>query len=275
MMSRTGSSPLYRLIAGTPADAARPGDAVGAGDAGTPGDGTAERCQLCADPIADGHRHVLDTEARTLRCACRACAVLFDRATAGGRHYRLVPDRRWYLPDFVLDDESWARLRLPVDLAFFFYDTRAGRVAAFYPSPAGAVESLLELDSWARLVRANPVLDTLQPDTEALLVDRSRGARRHWLVPIDDCYALVGLIRTHWSGLSGGERVWSETAAFLQRLQDRARTVRASRHRPAPGAAALVTAAPVTAKPLTAASTAESVTAESTAESVTAKGALR
>jgi hypothetical protein len=119
------------------------------------------------------------------------------------------------------------------------------------------------------------VLDTLQPDTEALLVDRSRGARRHWLVPIDDCYALVGLIRTHWSGLSGGERVWSETAAFLQRLQDRARTVRASRHRPAPGAAALVTAAPVTAKPLTAASTAESVTAESTAESVTAKGALR
>ena len=62
---------------------------------------------------------------------------------------------------------------------------------------------------------ANPVLAELEPDVEALLVNRARGAREHWLVPIDDCYALVGLIRTRWRGLSGGEEVWREIDAFF------------------------------------------------------------
>jgi hypothetical protein len=214
-------------------DAAAAGVTAAAGVAGAEGGAEPERCQLCAEPVADTHRHLLDLVARQLRCACHACTVLFDRATAGGRHYRLIPDRRWYLPDFALDEVSWAGLNLPVDMAFFFHDTRAGRVVAFYPSPAGAVESLLDLDSWTSLALANPVLDTLQPDTEALLVNRSRGARDHWLVPIDDCYGLVGLIRTHWSGLSGGARVWSETDAYFGGLHERARAVRARRHTPA------------------------------------------
>src|SRR3954447_10282515 len=104
-----------------------------------------EHCDLCGASIAPDHRHVLDVGARELMCACRPCALLFDRdaAGAGGRHYRLVPDRGLSVDDHALDDVAWADLRLPVDMAFFFRSTPAERVLAFYPGPMGATESLL------------------------------------------------------------------------------------------------------------------------------------
>ena len=108
-------------------------------------------------------------------------------------------------------------------MAFFFHSTAAGRVQAFYPSPMGPTESLLGLEAWAELERANPVLGTLAPDVEALLVNRARGARGHWIVPIDECYALVGLIRTHWRGFTGGAEVWEELARFFETLDRRAK----------------------------------------------------
>lgn len=182
-----------------------------------------ERCDLCGAPIPAEHRHLLDLPAGELMCACRACAVLFDRDAAGAGHYRLVPDRRLALVDFALDDVAWERLRLPVEIAFFFHSSRAGRVMAFYPGPMGATESLLELDAWGELEAANPVLRTLAPDVEALLVDRARGARRQWLVPIDECYTLAGLIRTRWRGLTGGREVWQELDRFFAALDERAR----------------------------------------------------
>ena len=182
-----------------------------------------ERCDLCGAPIAADHRHVLDVRARELMCACRGCAVLFDRGAAGGDHYRLVPDRRLRVEDFEMDDAAWADLRLPVDLAFFVSDSEAGRVRAYYPGPMGATESLLELDAWRALETENAVLTTLQPDVEALLVDRTRGAERHLVVPIEDCFTLVGLIRTHWKGLTGGRDVWEEIGRFFDGLDRRAR----------------------------------------------------
>ena len=42
----------------------------------------------------------------------------------------------------------------------------------------GPTESLLELDAWQALEAANPVLAQMEPDVEALLVNRARGARR-------------------------------------------------------------------------------------------------
>ena len=184
-----------------------------------------ERCELCGAPIAPDHRHVLDVSARELMCACRPCALLFDRdaAGAGGRHYRLVPDRRLSVEDLDLDDVTWAELRLPVDMAFFFRSTPAERVLAFYPGPMGATESLLGLEAWAALEDRNPVLRTLTPDVEALLVHRARGARRHYIVPISDCYELAGLIRTRWRGLTGGREVWEEIGRFYEHLDRRAR----------------------------------------------------
>ncbi|MGI5489295.1 DUF5947 family protein [Microtetraspora malaysiensis] len=193
----------------------------------TGGDATAavERCDLCATPVADGHRHLVDLSNRELRCACRPCATLFDRPGAGGRRYRAVPDRRWYLRGFALDDAAWDALRIPVRMAFFFHDSAARRAVLLYPSPGGAVESPLARATWARLEAANPVLGGLTPDVEALLVDRTADARDHWIVPIDDCYALVGLIRTRWKGLAGGPDVWREIAAFFAELRRGAATV--------------------------------------------------
>ena len=184
-----------------------------------------EHCDLCSAPIPPEHRHILDVTSRELMCTCRPCAILFDRsaAGAGGRHYRLVPDRRLRIEDFAMDDVAWAELRLPVDLAFFFHGSQAERVLAFYPSPMGATESLLELDAWRSLEADNPVLRTLEPDVEALLVNRARGARHHHLVPISDCFELVGLIRTRWRGLTGGREVWEEIARFYDGLDARAR----------------------------------------------------
>jgi hypothetical protein len=179
-----------------------------------------ERCELCGEPIAAEHRHLLDLERRELMCACRACTILFDRKAAGAGHYRLVPERRLRLVDFALDDLAWEELRIPVDMAFFFRGSREGRVMAFYPGPMGATESLLELDAWEALEAANPVLATMEPDVEALLVNRARGARQHWIVPIDDCYRLAGLIRTHWRGLTGGREVWEQIGRFYERLEE-------------------------------------------------------
>jgi hypothetical protein len=217
MTPQAPPSGLRRLIA-APASLALPAVSM-------PLASNVERCELCAAPVESGHRHLVDVAARTLCCACRACALLFDRPPGDGARYRLVPDGRWNLPDFLLSDADWDALRIPVDTAFFFDDSAAGRVVAFYPSPAGAVESNLDLADWARLAGANPVLSRLTPDVEALLVHRTPTGREHWLVPIDDCYGLVGLIRTHWSGLAGGPAVWREIGEFFAGLRARAKSL--------------------------------------------------
>jgi hypothetical protein len=177
-----------------------------------------ERCELCGEPIPARHRHLIDLSTRRLLCACRACSTLFDSGAAGGGHFRLVPDRRLRLDEFELSDLTWERLRIPVDMAFFFRSSLDERVMAFYPSPMGATESLLELDAWRELEGANPVLREMRPDVEALLVNRARGARRQWLVPVDVCYRLVAVIRTRWKGLSGGQEVWEEIGRFFEEL---------------------------------------------------------
>jgi len=187
-----------------------------------------ERCDLCGAPIDARHRHLLDVERRELRCTCRACALLFDRPAAARGTLRLVGDRHAAIADLALDDAAWEDLRVPVDIVFFVDDAREGRVRAYYPSPMGATESLLALGAWADLVTANPILGSLEPDVEALLVNRVRGARGHWIVPIDECHALVGLIRMHWRGFTGGRAVWEQLAGFFAELDRRSRA--ASRH---------------------------------------------
>jgi hypothetical protein len=184
-----------------------------------------EQCELCSEPIPPGHRHLLDLHDRRLLCACRPCSILFDSQAAGGGHYRLVPDRSRFLVDFELPDALWQNFRIPVDLAFFFHSSAAGRVVAFYPSPLGATESLLELADWDELLMRNPALSSVEPDVEALLVNRTRDAREHWVVPVDRCYALVGVIRSRWKGFGGGTELWTEVDAFFDGLRRGARPV--------------------------------------------------
>jgi hypothetical protein len=185
-----------------------------------------ERCELCSEPIPPEHRHLLEVSTREMMCVCRPCSILFDREAASQGKYRLIPDRYLFLEDFEMSDVQWESLRIPVDMAFFFYSTPAERVVAFYPSPMGPTESLLTLSSWEELERSNPVLGGMEQDVEALLVNRVRGARKHFLVPIDECYSLVGLIRMHWRGLSGGRDVWDEIGRFFEELRERSKIVR-------------------------------------------------
>jgi hypothetical protein len=184
-----------------------------------------EHCDLCGEPIPPEHRHLLEISTREMMCACRPCSILFDKEAASEGRYRLVPDRRLFLEDFEMSDAQWDSLRIPVDMAFFFYSTPAERVVAFYPSPMGPTESLLKLSAWEELERCNPVLEGMDRDVEALLVNRVRGARDYFLVPMDECYSLVGLIRTRWRGLSGGREVWEEIERFFEELRKRSKTV--------------------------------------------------
>ena len=162
-------------------------------------------------------------------CACRPCSLLFDRGGSGNGRYKLVPERRLRLEDFAMSEQAWEELRIPVDMAFFFDSSAAERVLAYYPGPMGPTESELQLSSWQELEQANPILGELEVDVEALLVNRISGARRHWLVPLDECYRLVGVIRTRWRGLTGGSEVWQEIDRFFEELDRRARSATARR----------------------------------------------
>jgi Family of unknown function (DUF5947) len=149
--------------------------------------------------------------------------------------YKRVPRDIQRLVNFVLTDAEWNGLMIPINLAFFFESSLDSRVKVMYPSPAGATESLLPLEAWAGIVEANPALRGLQPDVEALLVNRVGEARdgppaEYYVVPVDACYKLVGLIRLHWRGLSGGTEVWQQIGQFFSVLRSRARSVSGEVH---------------------------------------------
>lgn len=175
-----------------------------------------ERCELCSAALAPEHQHLLELETRQIACSCDACAILFN--DQGKQKYRRVPRRSRMLADFQLTDMEWEALLLPINLAFFYRDHAALRVIAMYPSPAGATESQLSLDSWASLEAQNPILQKMESDVEALLVNRIGETRDCYLVPIDECFRLVGLIRSTWRGLSGGAEVWKEIKDFFATL---------------------------------------------------------
>jgi hypothetical protein len=191
-------------------------------------DEAAERCDLCGAVIPPDpeHRHLMEVATREILCVCRPCSILFDREAASEGRYRLVPDRISNLESFQMTEAQWEGLRVPVDMAFFFYNTPAEKVVAYYPSPMGPTESLLELETGEDLEARNPVLETMERDVEALLVNRARGASDHLLVPMDECYKLVGLIRTRWRGFSGGREVWDDISGFFEGLKRRSRIVR-------------------------------------------------
>ena len=138
-----------------------------------------ERCEMCAEAIADEHQHVVNVEGRQLMCVCRGCYLLFTDTGAKLR-YRAVPDRYLVFPDFALDRRHWEALQIPVGLAFFFRNSALDRTVAFYPGPAGATESELDLTAWNDIREADPRVDMLAEDTEAVLVRvperRNRGA---------------------------------------------------------------------------------------------------
>jgi Family of unknown function (DUF5947) len=180
----------------------------------------AERCELCSLALPSDHQHLLDLTSRQLVCSCDPCAILFS--SQQNARFRKVPRTVQVLAGFRMTDAQWDSLLIPINIAFFLHNTVTGKVVALYPGPAGVTESLLTLEAWQTLVEENPILCELEPDVEALLVNRLRDVRAYYRVPIDECYKLVGLIRKHWRGLSGGLEVWEEIGQFFAQLKERA-----------------------------------------------------
>jgi hypothetical protein len=205
-----------------------------------------EQCEMCAESISSEHSHVASLAERRLLCSCRACYLLFTQEGAGARRLRAIPDRYSKLPEFAISDAQWDLLSIPVNVVFFFnqsqpvdpadaaadrVDAAVGSVAtvACYPSPAGATESMLDLELWQQILADNNVrsaLPEVEADVEALLVRRfealdGAGHTDCYLVPIDACYELVGLVRQHWIGFAGGAEVWQHIDRFFDRVAAR------------------------------------------------------
>ena len=86
------------------------------------------------------------------------------------------------------------------------------------------IHSLLDLHAWDDIASATPLVADLVDDVEALIVRRDRGHDEAYLVPIDACYELVGLLRMHWSGFDGGAEARADVDGFFERVQARAGT---------------------------------------------------
>jgi hypothetical protein len=184
-----------------------------------------ERCEMCAEPIHDEHQHVVNVAGRQLMCTCRGCYLLFSDPHAELK-YRAVPDRYLRFPDFALDRRGWESLQIPVGLAFFFKNSALGKTVAFYPGPAGATESELDMDAWDSISGADTSLDMLAHDVEALLVrvpDDDSAPAECYLVPIDACYEFVGRLRLLWHGFDGGQEVRQFVDDFFEGITSRSK----------------------------------------------------
>ena len=185
---------------------------------GAPPPGAQERCDLCNTTLPDDHRHMLHLVDRRIVCTCEACWALHS----GDAEYRPSGMRTLWLEGFQCPDEIWAAFRIPIGLAFFMRSSVTESIVAFYPSPAGATESELTLESWEALVAANSLLEGLESDAEALVVNRLADPAQYAIVPIDQCYALVGLIKSRWEGISGGSAIEQAVPEFFAALRGRA-----------------------------------------------------
>jgi hypothetical protein len=181
----------------------------------TPDTAPSATCELCPISVGEHHRHLLHLVDRRIVCVCETCWALHS----GDPEYRPPGQRTLWLEDFVLSDDVWAAFQIPVGMAFLLRSSVSGSVVALYPSPVGATESELELQAWGALCAANPILERLEPDAEALVIDRTTREHRYAIVPTDECYRLVGLIKSRWDGITGGAGVQQAVAEFFEALR--------------------------------------------------------
>ena len=144
-----------------------------------------------ARPLDPDHRHLLHLVDR------RDPLRLRELPRAARRRSRAAPDRHAdvWLDDFELPTRSGRRSGSRSGSRSSSTRAPPGGVVALYPSPAGATESELELEAWRELRALNPVLMRLEPDAEALIVNRMAEPPQYAIAPIDECYRLVGLIK--------------------------------------------------------------------------------
>ena len=182
----------------------------------------AESCELCGLALAAEHPHLFEHQRGRILCACNACSILFSGQEQA--KFLRVPRRITRLNNFAFSDAEWGAMTLPINLAFFTR-RRDGSTKAMYPSPAGVMESLIRLAPWLDLFGGDAALRDMEPEVEALMVNRIGSSASYFIVPIDACYQLVGVIRTKWRGLSGGGEVWQAIGEYFSNLDRRASRV--------------------------------------------------
>ncbi|MGH9413873.1 MAG: DUF5947 family protein [Terriglobales bacterium] len=170
----------------------------------------ATRCEFCAQPLAPRHEHVITVDAGTVQCACIACALLFDRE---GQPLRRLPRDARFLAGFDLEPLEWAALAIPVKLAFLT------GLEAHYPSPGGLVTAAIEREVWDDIGSRHTELQSIRPGLEALLVNYLEQPHQLFIAPLDQCYRLAGLVRSAWTGFSGGPDVGRIIRAFCLELR--------------------------------------------------------
>lgn len=165
------------------------------------------RCDGCASPLGPSHAHRYDPSRRRVECVCVRCAQ--PRPP-----WRVVPPRLEVVEDLGPAAEAWMSENVPVRLAFFVaHDDGEG--TASFPGPAGPTVSTIDRAEWASLQGHVPRLRALSAEVEALLVNRVDGARDTFIVSIDVCYHLVGLLR----GRRWGHRLGREAEELFADLR--------------------------------------------------------
>ena len=141
--------------------------------------------------LAAGHGHVVDVEQRRLMCTCRPCYLLFTHPGAAGGQVplgiRALSAHRSWRSALAMDG-----LQIPVGMVFYLRNSQIGRCRRFIPVPPGRRNRGLPVETWDEMVQANPVLATLEPDVEALLISRPRDGATQSLDRAGGCVLRTG-----------------------------------------------------------------------------------
>jgi Fe-S cluster biogenesis protein NfuA/nitrite reductase/ring-hydroxylating ferredoxin subunit len=172
-------------------------------------------CELCPVGLSDHHRHLLNLVERRIVCVCETCWSVHS----GDPEFRATGGRTVFLDDFELDAETWSSFQIPIGLAMILRSGLDGEIVTLYPSPAGVTEAEVDALAWMRMSADNSVLNDLAPDAEALIINRLADPPQYVIAPLDECYRLVGLIKSRWSGISGGPELVQTVAEFFAGLR--------------------------------------------------------
>lgn len=176
-----------------------------------------ENCAFCNAGLYADHRHLVDMTSMKFICTCEMCIIL----KVGAGKYKTLPNRFFNLTGMKMPDDLWSDFRIPVNMAFFVLKAGEEGAVAYYPAPTGATESKLKMEPWQKLTELNPRLQTMTLDLEALLVNRLGDENQYFIVPIDNCYRLIGMIRKAWKGIFGGSEVNNIINKFFAELKEK------------------------------------------------------
>lgn len=176
-----------------------------------------ETCVFCRTELAPDHRHLVDMTSMKFLCTCEMCIIL----KVGAGKYKKLPQRFLNLSSMQMSDSLWSDFRIPVNMTFFVLKSAEEGAVAYYPAPTGATESKLKMEPWQELTELNPRLTTLVPELEALLVNRLGDQNQYFIVPVDNCYRLIGMIRKSWKGIFGGSEVNNIINKFFAELKEK------------------------------------------------------